>query len=172
MNTRLKKKMAEIGAKTQVCFRVVFGDGSSWQNDERAPGATIGIRSVRATRRVLLFGHVGFLEAYFNGDIDVEGSLALAFRAALDAGFDDRPTFLVRVRNWWHELLYSNASIAQAKKNARFHYGPGQGFYREWLAEVGMAYTCSWFMDGARTRGQAPTEQKDHACNKGLPQGA
>src|SRR5258708_4066339 len=168
MNTRLKKKMAEIGAKTQVCFRVVFADGSSWQNRERAPDATIIIRNARAAWRVLLFGHVGFLEAYFNGEIDVEGSLALAFRAALDAGFDDRPTFLVRVRNWGHELLYSNASIAQAKKNARFHYGPGQSFYREWLDEVGMAYTCSWFMDGTKTLGQTQTNKMDHVCKKVL----
>jgi len=158
MITRFKKKMAEIGAATEVCFRVVFADGSSWQNHERAPEATIIIRNARAAWRVLLFGHVGFLEAYFDGDIDVEGSLALAFRAALDAGFDDRPTFLVRARN----------SIAQAKKNARFHYGPGQDFYREWLDEVGMAYTCSWFMDGTKTLEEAQVAKMDHVCRKVL----
>src|SRR5258708_28367917 len=169
MNTRLKKKMAEIGAKPQVCFRVVCADASSWQNRERAPDATILIRNARAAWRVLLFGHVGFLEAYFNGEIDVEGSLALALRAALDAGFDDRPTFLVRVRNWWHELLYSNASIARAKANARFHYGPGQDFYREWLDEVGMAYTCSWFADGSKTLEEAQVAKMDHVCRMVLP---
>src|SRR5258708_24984331 len=172
MNRQFKKTMEENGAKTEVCFRVVFGDGSSWQNDERAPGATIIIRSARAAWRVLLFGHVGFLEAYFNGDIDVEGSLALAFRAALDAGFDDRPTFLVRVRNWWHELLYSNASIARAKANARFHYGPGQDFYREWLDEVGMAYTCSWFAAGSKTLHEAQVAKTDHVRPNVLLKGA
>src|SRR5437773_8212934 len=106
MNTRFKKKMAEIGAKTQVCFRVVFADGSSWQNHERAPDATIIIRNARAAWRVLLFGHVGLSEAYFNGESDGEGNPALAFRAALDAGLDDRPTCFVRVLNSWHELLY------------------------------------------------------------------
>jgi len=116
----------------------------------------------------MLFGHVGFLEAYFAGDIDVEGSLAHAFRAALDAGFDERPTFLVWLRNWWHELLCSNASITQAKKNARFHYGPGQGFYREWLDEVGMAYTCSWFMDGTKSLEEAQMNKMDHVCKKVL----
>src|SRR6266705_1949976 len=81
MNTQLKKKMADIGAKTKVCFRVVFADGSSWQNHERSPDVTIFIRNSRAAWRVLLFGHVGFLEAYFNGDIDVEGNFPLMFRA-------------------------------------------------------------------------------------------
>src|SRR6266566_9898243 len=98
MNTQFKKTMEEIGAKTEVCFRVVFADGSSWQNRERTPDVTILIRNGRAAWRVLLFGHVGFLEAYFNGDIDVEGSFPLMFRAGMDAGFDSRPTFFVRVR--------------------------------------------------------------------------
>ena len=168
MNTRFKKTMEEIGAKTEVCFRVVFADGSSWQNRERTPDVTILIRNGRAAWRVLLFGHVGFLEAYFNGDIDIEGSLAHAFRAGMDAGFDGEPTFLVKLRNWWHELRYSNASIAQAKANARFHYGPGQDFYREWLDEVGMAYTCSWFADGSKTLEEAQVAKMDHVCRKVL----
>src|SRR6267378_4216237 len=146
MNTQFKKTMEEIGAKTQVCFRVVFADGSSWQNRERAPDVTILIRNGRAAWRVLLFGHVGFLEAGFNGE----------------------PTFLVKVRNWWHEFRYSNASIARAKANARFHYGPGQDFYREWLDEVGMAYTCSWFTDGSKTLEEAQVAKMDHVCRKVL----
>ncbi|TMG78108.1 MAG: class I SAM-dependent methyltransferase, partial [Betaproteobacteria bacterium] len=168
MNTQLKKKMADIGAKTKVCFRVVFADGSSWQNHERTPEVTITIRNARAAWRVLLFGHVGFLEAYFNGDIDVEGNFPLMFRAGMDAGFDGHPTFLVRLRNWWHELRFSNRSIAQAKANARFHYGPGQEFYRQWLDEVGMAYTCSWFMDGTKTLEEAQISKMDHVCRKVL----
>src|SRR5262245_65874599 len=104
MNSQFKKTMEEIGAKTQVCFRVVFADGTAWQNHERAPDVSILIRSRRAYWRVLLFGHVGFLEAYFNGDIDIEGSLAVAFRAGMEGGVGGEPTFLVRVCHWRHEL--------------------------------------------------------------------
>src|SRR5260221_9985733 len=114
MNRQFKKTMEEIGAKTEVCFRVVFADGSSWQNHERRPDATIIIRSARAAWRGLLFGHLGFFEGYFKGDIDVEGSLPLAFPAALDARVDDRPTFLLRGRHLWDELLFNNTPIARA----------------------------------------------------------
>src|SRR5260370_18691237 len=168
MNTQLKKTMEEIGAKTEVCVRVVLDDGSACQSHERAADATIILRNGRAAWRVLLLGHVGFLEAYFNGDIDIEGSLAHAFRAGMDAGFDGEPPLLVKVRNWWHEFRYSNASIAQAKANARFHYGPGQDFYREWLDEVGMAYTCSWFADRSKTLEEAQVAKMDHVCRKVL----
>src|SRR5258705_7081770 len=79
MNAQFKKPMEAIGAKTQVCFRVVFADGSSWQNRERAPDATIIIRNGRAAWRVLLFGHVGFLDTYANGEMDFVGNIAKAF---------------------------------------------------------------------------------------------
>src|SRR5258706_16422209 len=107
MNRQFKKTMEEIGAKTEVCFRVVFADGSSWQNHERRPDATIIIRSARAAWRGLLFGPLGFLEGYFNGDIDVEGSLALPFPAPLGAGVGDPPAFLLRGGNWGHEALHT-----------------------------------------------------------------
>src|SRR5260221_8591195 len=113
MNRQFKKTMEEIGAKTEVCFRVVFADGSSWQNHERRPDATIIIRSARAAWRGVLFGPLRFLEGHFNRDIDVGGSPPLAFPPPLDAGVADPPTFLVRGRNWWHALLYNNAPIAR-----------------------------------------------------------
>src|SRR5258708_30984821 len=119
MNTQFKKTLEEIGDKPEVCFRVVLADGSSWQNRERSPDATILIRNGRPAWRVLLFGHVGFLEAYFSGDIDIESSLAHAFRAGMDAGFDGEPTLLVKVRNSWHEFRSTNPSIAPAEANAR-----------------------------------------------------
>src|SRR5258706_14954177 len=58
MNRQFKKTMEEIGAKTEVCFRVVFADGSSWQNHERRPDATIIIRSARAAWRGRAFARL------------------------------------------------------------------------------------------------------------------
>lgn len=164
----LKKKMAAIGAATQVCFRVVFADGSEYRSRERTPDVTFFIRNARVAWRVALYGHTGLMEGYCDGDIDIEGNFALAFRAGLDAGFDNKPTLLVSLRNWWHEFRYRNASIAQAKANARFHYGPGQEFYRQWLDEAGMAYTCSWFDDSAKTLEDAQRAKMDHVCRKVL----
>src|SRR5262245_34555708 len=95
----------------------------------QAPEFQIVFRNPLAKLRVLLFGHIGLLESYFDGDMEVEGDL----RAALAEGLR-RPahgmTPLVRVRNWWHEVVHSNASWECAKDNARFHYGLGADFYK------------------------------------------
>jgi cyclopropane-fatty-acyl-phospholipid synthase len=116
--------------------------------------------------RLLRYGHVGLLEAYFDGDVDVEGEFPLAFRIAMDRKFSENPNRLVRMRNRWHEMRYSNASIAQAKANARFHYGLGRAFYEPWLDRVGMMYTCAYWKEGTRTLEEAQRNKMDHVCRK------
>jgi cyclopropane-fatty-acyl-phospholipid synthase len=162
----VQKIMRSIGAATAVCFRVVFPGGGAYQNHDRAPDFTLSFRNRRALRRIAMFGHVGLLEGYFDGDVDIDGNFALAFRAGMDAGFDRDPGLLVRLRNWWHELRFSNASIAQAKANACFHYSLGRDFYSHWLDEYGMMYTCAWWKEGTKTLEEAQRNKMDHVCRK------
>ncbi|MGC2518338.1 MAG: cyclopropane-fatty-acyl-phospholipid synthase family protein [Burkholderiales bacterium] len=166
MHTRLKNTMSAIGTATDVCLRVVFADGSSRQNHDRPPDASIIFRNARAERRVLLFGHVGMIEAYFDGDLDIEGDFALACRTGMDAGYDNAPNPLVAIRNRWHELRFSNRSLAQAKANARYHYGLGENFYRFWLDRPAMMYTCGYWKEGTRTLEEAQRNKMDHVCRK------
>ena len=85
------RRLAAIGAATRVPFRAVFADGSAYSNCDALgapPAFTVTFNSVRAELRVLTFGHIGLLESYFDGSVDIDGDLALAFRAAFDSGFD------------------------------------------------------------------------------------
>lgn len=162
----LREKMSSIGGATQACFRVVFADGSSYQNHDRPPAVTIIFRKPRAERSVLLFGYIGLLESHFSRDIDIEGNLAQACRAAGDARFDRSANPLVAVRNWWHELRFSNRSLTQAKTNARYHYGLGVDFYRFWLDQPAMMYTCAYWKEGTQTLEEAQRNKMDHVCRK------
>ncbi len=162
----LRSALAGMGGRSDISFRVVFADGTEYRNREAAPEFTLRFRHSRVERRVVAYGHVGLLEAYFDGDLDVEGDFALSFRAAFDGGFDQHTSPLVALRNRWHEARYSNRSIAQAKTNARFHYGLGQAFYRPWLDRVGMLYTCAYWSEGTTTLEQAQTNKMDHVCRK------
>lgn len=166
MDSLLKSTMSAIGAATGVCLRVVFADGSSQQNQDRPPEASIIFRNARAERRMLLFGHVGLIESYIDGDVDIEGDFALACRTGMDAGYDHRPNLLVAVRNRWHEWRFSNRTIAQARANARYHYGLGEKFYRHWLDLPALMYTCAYWKEGTRTLEQAQRNKMDHVCRK------
>jgi len=162
------RKLAAIGAATPVRFRAVFSDGAAYTNCEarQVPEFTVTFRTARAALRVLAFGPVGLLESYFDGNLDIEGNFPLAFRAALDAGFDNSQNALVSLRNRWHEFRFSNKSIAQAKANASFHYDVGEPFYKLWLDRVGMMYTCAYWKEGTKTLEEAQQNKMDHVCRK------
>ena len=162
----MHRLLARIGQRTEIPFRVVFADGDEYRTRATAPRFTIVFRNRRAERRLLRHGHVGLLEGYFDGDVEVEGEFALGFRAAFDIGFADEMHPFVKLRNRWHERRFGNGSIAQAKANARFHYGLGREFYRLWLDRVGMMYTCAYWSEGTTTLEQAQVNKLDHVCRK------
>ncbi|HJQ63533.1 MAG TPA: cyclopropane-fatty-acyl-phospholipid synthase family protein, partial [Burkholderiales bacterium] len=73
---------------------------------------------------------------------------------------------LVGISNRWHEFRYSNASWEQAKRNARFHYALGSEFYRLWLDNPLMMYTCAYWREGTATLEAAQQNKIDHVCRK------
>ena len=162
----VRDRMSALGSGVETCFRLQFPDKTQYQNRAGVPAFAIIIRRQRARWRILLFGHVGLMESYIDGDVDVEGDLGAAFRVAFESGFDRGPTALVGLRNRWHELFFSNRSIAQARVNARFHYAIGTGFYRYWLDKPLMMYTCGYWKEGTANIDEAQINKVDHVCRK------
>jgi cyclopropane-fatty-acyl-phospholipid synthase len=167
MKALLARRLRSIGERSTIPFRVVFADGTDYRNRplEAEPAFTLRFRSGAAQRRVIYFGHIGLLDAYFDGQIDIEGDIARMFALGLESGFSE-PHPLVRVRNRWHEFTKNNASLARAKENARFHYGLGTDFYKLWLDRELMMYTCAYWKEGTRTIEEAQVNKVDHVCRK------
>lgn len=167
MKDALKRKLDQVGRTTSVCFRVVFRDGSHYQNHADAqPSVILHIKHSRALRRMLIQGHIGLLESYFDDSLDLEGDLQLAFRAGMDTRFSNQPPLTVRLRNRWHELRHNNASAERARANANFHYALGTEFYRYWLDDPYMMYTCAYWKEGTQTLEQAQQNKMEHVCRK------
>jgi cyclopropane-fatty-acyl-phospholipid synthase len=161
-----KSLIRHLGSRTKVRFRVVFADGTAWQNHPEEPIVTVQFKTRSAQRRMLAYGHVGLLEGYFDGIVDIEGDFAKAIRIGFESGFERRPGPLIWLRNQWHELRCSNRSIAQAKANARFHYAHGTDFYGYWLDRELMMYTCAYWKEGTQTVEQAQRNKVEHVCRK------
>jgi cyclopropane-fatty-acyl-phospholipid synthase len=162
----VRRRMLAMGDRVETCFRLQFSDGSQYQNRPGTPVFTLIMRNARAGLRVLLFGHVGLLEAYFAADVDVEGDFGAAFQVAFESEFDHGTNALVTLRNRWHEYRFSNRSSAQARENARFHYAIGTEFYRYWLDTPLMMYTCGYWKEGTANVDQAQINKVNHVCRK------
>jgi cyclopropane-fatty-acyl-phospholipid synthase len=165
MRSVIARKLESIGARVSTPFEVVFSDGTRYRNREDPPRFSIRFHSRAAERAAAMFGHIGLLDSYFDGTIDIEGDLHAAFQASMGSDLVS-PNLLVVAQNRWHEFRYSNAGRARAKANARFHYGLGTEFYRLWLDEALMMYTCAYWKEGTKTLEEAQTNKVEHVCRK------
>jgi len=166
MTGLVRRIVQSLGNVAQVCFRVSFADGSSWQNLPGEPLVHFRFRTAAAQWKVLMLGHIGLLESYFDQSLEVDGDFARAFRVGFESRIAEAPKPLVRLRNHWHEFTRSNRSIAQAKSNARFHYGLGTDFYSLWLDQPLMMYTCGYWKEGTRSVEEAQRNKVEHVCRK------
>jgi cyclopropane-fatty-acyl-phospholipid synthase len=157
----------EVEARSGIPFAVSFAGGKSRVVLGRTgePMFTLIFRRPRAYWRMAIFGHVGLLESYFDGDIDIEGNLAMAMAAAMQGGLD-RHNGLLTLLNRAHEFLYNNASWGRARHNAEFHYSLTPDFYKLWLDDPLMFYTCAYWTDSTRTLEEAQRNKADHVARK------
>ncbi|MES2191242.1 MAG: cyclopropane-fatty-acyl-phospholipid synthase family protein [Pseudomonadota bacterium] len=147
-------------------FAVKLPDGNVYSSGSGAPLFTIVMRNDAALLSTLTRGHMGLLESYFDQSVDVEGDLAAALATGLDSGMDGHAKRLTTAENDLHELWHSNRNPHHAKDNARAHYGLGTDFYRLWLDDPLMMYTCGYWPEGTRTLEQAQQQKIDHVCRK------
>jgi cyclopropane-fatty-acyl-phospholipid synthase len=166
MQTRIVQGLVDKYAEQSgIPFAVRLPDGSTCAT-AGATRFTVVLRNDTALVAGTLRGHMGLLEAFFDGEIDVEGDLGALFAAGLGVGFDQGPNMLGRIENRLHEARFSNASVEQARLNARAHYGLPQAFFELWLDEPLMMYTCGYWPEGTATLEQAQQQKIDHVCAK------
>ncbi|HUQ24984.1 MAG TPA: class I SAM-dependent methyltransferase, partial [Burkholderiales bacterium] len=163
MKSLVETLVRKLAQQSRVPFAVRFADGREMRYSSGDPAFTLSFRRPRAYWRTALFGHVGLLESYFDGDLDIDGSLQKALEAGMEAGVDS-PNLLLRGLNRLHEFLHSNSSWMRAKHNAEFHYALGPEFYRFWLDDPLMLYTCAYWKDGTRTLEEAQRNKCDHVA--------
>ncbi len=165
MGSLIASRIQALGAAAAVPFEVTFADGERYVNRPETPHFALRFRRRAAEVTAAAFGHVGILDAWFDGHLDIEGDLRALFRTGMEAGFNGR-NVLVDKRNRLHELTHSNASREQAKANARVHYGLPADFYRVWLDDPLMMYTCGYWKEGTHTLEQAQQNKIDHVARK------
>ena len=165
MRALLEKRLRQAGEATRVPFAIRFSGGSQYASRAGAPHFALVFRTPRAEWRAATFGHIGLIDSYIEGELEIEGSLHAALAVGMAARLD-RPNQLVGIANRWHEFRLSNASWEQAKANARFHYALGTEFYRLWLDDPYMMYTCAYWKEGTATLEEAQRNKIDHVCRK------
>lgn len=154
------------------CLEATLPDGSV-RRFGNEPKPTAKLRILRQTffKRCVLFGDIGFGEAYVDGDWDTDDLPAVLAWFIVNvehapgmSGSKRSPLALnlLRGANRMRHLLRPN-SVAVSRRNIAEHYDLGNDFYRLWL-DPSMTYSCGLFVSSELTLEQAQTAKYDALC--------
>ncbi len=172
--SRLLEKMYIVSlGNTPIPFKVFFPNGTCYSQGTGPPAFTISYRKKSAVLNTMLFHGWGLLESYIRGSVDIGGDLKSLIRALVDnqppldqyARQPNIPHPLIRIRNFWHEVVFGNRRSNQGVKNALAHYNRGSDIFWQYLDPT-MTYTCAYWKNGTRTLKEAQENKLDHVCRK------
>ena len=166
MPTSVRNIVEALSRRTATPFAVRMPDGTRHASNGADADFEIVFKSDSAVYQTLARAHMGLLDAYFDEAIDVEGDLNKALAIGLYSDLDGGTNIFNRFENNLHEFRYSNKAWDVAKSNARAHYGLGHDFYKLWLDDPYMMYTCAYWKPGTRTLEEAQQNKIDDVIRK------
>ncbi len=164
-----------LSEMTQGFMRIVLPDGEVREfGDKNSPyKATIRIIRESFFRRCVLFGDVGFGEAYVDGDWDTDGVTAVIKWFLLNV--ENAPTlsgsrkkfvpgnFLKVLNRISHKLRANN--VRGSRKNIAEHYDLNNDFFKLFLDKT-MTYSSAYFSANDEPLEHAQEEKYDMLCRK------
>lgn len=167
--------LGALGRMNEGCLVISLPEGGERVIGTPGTGVQARLRVVRESffARCLLYGDIGFGEAYVDGDwetdsverviawaiANVKNSPGLSGSAARSAGLN-----LLRLWNRALHRLRPN-SIATARRNIAEHYDLGNAFYRLWLDET-VTYSSALFEREDATLAEAQEAKYEALCRK------
>jgi cyclopropane-fatty-acyl-phospholipid synthase len=140
---------------------VNFWDGTKETFGPDKPYVTITIKSPRVVRAMMRNASLAIGEGYMNGDVEVDGPLDNVIRISIE----NHDLFGSWAKRLQHLRRHKNTKNHQAAY-IQHHYDLGNDFYKLWLDNETMAYTCAYFRTPKDTLEQAQVQKMDHVLRK------
>jgi cyclopropane-fatty-acyl-phospholipid synthase len=119
-----------------------------------------------AMLKTILNPELYFGDLYASGEVSVSGDLVKFMEIIYDnLGNKVQKSWLRSLVLWLQHRRIAN-SFDKAKDNIYHHYDIGNDFYRLWLDQAEMQYTCAYFPDQDMTLEQAQVAKLHHVCRK------
>jgi cyclopropane-fatty-acyl-phospholipid synthase len=167
--------MRSLEQMTLGCLRIELPDGSTkiiGQPGEKI-SASVRILNRDFFKRCVLFGDIGFGEAFVDGDWDTEDITAVISWFILN--IENSPAmsgsrgrkFIINLLGWQNRIghLLRPNSLNMSRQNISEHYDLGNDFYRLFL-DSSMTYSSALFEGPGKTLEAAQTAKYDRLCRQ------
>jgi cyclopropane-fatty-acyl-phospholipid synthase len=169
----IRKAISMLGrGESKYPVKVVFANGTTYQNLPGTPEVTLVFKTSLAEWRSIIFNYVGFMESYRDSLLDIEGDNALAklirmsYELSATRG-THREAFnpTVKLRDMLLEHRQNNRRYLQEKKNLYHHYNMPAEFFHYMTGEL-YGYTEGLYETGLESQDEAQFKKYDYMCRK------
>ena len=160
----LVAKLVRMAGSPPIRFRL-------WNNEvieppEQTAQFTVYLADPKALYTLVANPNLAFGDLYSAGRLGVEGDLPDLMETLYRTIHQAR-------QKWprWLEALWRNhapraTGLSEARENIHHHYDLGNDFYRLWLDQAEMQYTCAYYERPELSLEQAQLAKLEHVCRK------
>ncbi|MBN7770342.1 cyclopropane-fatty-acyl-phospholipid synthase family protein [Marinobacter daepoensis] len=160
----LINKLMRMAGSPPIRFQLWNGDVI--EPDSVEPRFTLYLTDPKALYSLVANPNLAFGDLYAAGRLEIDGDLPELMESLYRAIHSAR-------QKWprWLDALWRNhnprpTGISEAKENIHHHYDLGNDFYRLWLDQAEMQYTCAYYEQADNTLEQAQLAKLEHVCRK------
>ena len=160
----IAKKMLDVVGNPPIELRL--WDGRSVTPRIENPVATLQYNNRAAMLKTIVNPELYFGDLYSSGQASFSGDL-VRFSEIIYSNLEEsgRGGWLRHLVLWLGHRRIAN-SHDKAKDNIYHHYDIGNDFYKLWLDNEVMQYTCAYFPEAGMTLEQAQVAKLHHVCRK------
>ncbi|MGM0476178.1 MAG: class I SAM-dependent methyltransferase [Pseudomonadota bacterium] len=146
-------------------FLIRLWDGTTFGHNSDDALGTVSIHDRGALYSIILNADREFGDLYAQGRVEVSCELVPFLEAAYRAVNVQKTPWPLKVWQNWRNQPRRN-TISGSRENIHQHYNLGNDFYRLWLDQEVMQYTCAYYPGPDATLEEAQVAKLHHICRK------
>ena len=150
--SQIEKRLVNIPLRIQLWDQSTMSDNVP----------TVRIHDRGALIRLIFNPELEFGDLYSSGRIEFFGNFDELIESAYNY-VKDTTTFARLIRRL---RKLAAPDLAQSRRNIHHHYDIGNDFYKLWLDEKAMQYTCAYYPNDSMDLETAQQEKMHHVCRK------
>lgn len=161
----LVAKLLRMSGSPPVRFRLWDGDVIEPQN--KPAKFTLYLADPKALYSLVTNPNLAFGDLYSAGRLEiVEGDLPDLMEDLYRSIHQARQQWPKWLESLWRNHTPRSTGLSEARQNIHHHYDLGNDFYRLWLDNAEMQYTCAYYEQPNLSLEQAQLAKLEHVCRK------